>query len=42
VRLFLAAWGYVFPERDPDAARAAGIPVLGLEQAIGPFDGWPA
>jgi phosphoglycolate phosphatase-like HAD superfamily hydrolase len=40
-RLFLADWGYIFPDRDPAAARAAGIPVLGLEPMIGPFEGWP-
>jgi phosphoglycolate phosphatase-like HAD superfamily hydrolase len=39
-RLFLAAWGYVFPDRDPVAARAAGIPVLSLAQATGPFEEW--
>ena len=39
-RLFLAGWGYIFPDRDPDAARAAGIPVLSLAQATGPFEGW--
>jgi phosphoglycolate phosphatase-like HAD superfamily hydrolase len=39
-RLFLADWGYIFRDRDPAAARAAGIPVLGLAQAIGPFEGW--
>ena len=39
-RLFLAAWGYIFRDRDPDAARAAGIPVLSLAQATGPFEGW--
>ena len=39
-RLFLADWGYVFPDRDPDAARAAGIPVLSLPQVTGPFEGW--
>jgi phosphoglycolate phosphatase-like HAD superfamily hydrolase len=38
--LFLADWGYVFPDRDPAAARAAGIPVLDLETAVGPFSGW--
>jgi phosphoglycolate phosphatase-like HAD superfamily hydrolase len=42
VRLFLAEWGYVFPDRDVAAARAAGIPVLGLAQATGPFEAWPA
>jgi phosphoglycolate phosphatase-like HAD superfamily hydrolase len=41
-RLFLAGWGYIFQERDPDASRAAGIPVLSLAQATGPFGGWPA
>ena len=40
-RLFLADWGYVFPERDPAAARAAGIPVLSLATATGSFEGWP-
>jgi phosphoglycolate phosphatase-like HAD superfamily hydrolase len=39
-RLFLADWGYIFRDRDPDAARAAGIPVLSLAQATGPFTGW--
>jgi hypothetical protein len=39
-RLFLADWGYVFPDRDPAAARAADIPVLSLAQATGPFAGW--
>jgi phosphoglycolate phosphatase-like HAD superfamily hydrolase len=38
--LFLAAWGYVFLDRDPDAARAAGIPVLSLPQVTGPFERW--
>jgi phosphoglycolate phosphatase-like HAD superfamily hydrolase len=41
-KLFLAEWGYVFRDRDPATARAAGIPVLTLEQATGPFDAWPA
>ena len=40
--LFFADWGYVFLDRDPAAARAAGVPVLGLAQATGPFDGWLA
>jgi phosphoglycolate phosphatase-like HAD superfamily hydrolase len=39
-RLFLADWGYIFRDRDPAAARAAGIPVLALERATGPFSGW--
>jgi phosphoglycolate phosphatase-like HAD superfamily hydrolase len=39
-RLFLADWGYVFHDRDPAAARAAGIPVLTLAQATGGFEGW--
>ena len=39
-RLFLADWGYVFRDRDPDAARAAGIPVLSLHQVTGPFERW--
>ena len=39
-RLFLASWGYIFLDRDPEAARAAGIPVLDLAQATGPFEGW--
>jgi phosphoglycolate phosphatase-like HAD superfamily hydrolase len=39
-RLFFADWGYIFPDRDVAAARAAGIPVLSLEQATGPFEGW--
>jgi phosphoglycolate phosphatase-like HAD superfamily hydrolase len=41
-RLFLVDWGYVFADRDPPAARAAGIPVLTLPKATGPFDGWLA
>lgn len=41
-RLFLADWGYIFRDRDPEAARAAGIPVLSLAQATGPFEGWVA
>jgi phosphoglycolate phosphatase-like HAD superfamily hydrolase len=41
-RLFLADWGYIFRDRDPDLARAAGIAVLSLAQATGPFEGWPA
>ncbi len=41
-RLFLADWGYIFPERDPDEARTAGIPVLTLAQMTGPFEGWPS
>ena len=39
-RLFLAEWGYIFRDRDPAAARAAGIPVLTLVQATGPFERW--
>ena len=39
-RLFLADWGYIFRDRDPDAARAVGIPVLSLQQATGPFEAW--
>lgn len=39
-RLFLAEWGYVFRDRDPDAARAAGIFVLTLGQATGGFERW--
>jgi phosphoglycolate phosphatase-like HAD superfamily hydrolase len=39
-RLFLAEWGYIFRDRDPVAARVAGIPVLSLAQATGGFDGW--
>jgi hypothetical protein len=39
-RLFFADWGFVFPDRDPAAARAAGIPVLTLTQMTGPFEGW--
>jgi phosphoglycolate phosphatase-like HAD superfamily hydrolase len=39
-RLFLADWGYVFRDRDPEAARSAGIPVLSLAQMTGPFEGW--
>jgi phosphoglycolate phosphatase-like HAD superfamily hydrolase len=41
-RLFLADWGYIFPDRDPGAARAAGLPVLSLAQMTGPFERWPA
>jgi phosphoglycolate phosphatase-like HAD superfamily hydrolase len=41
-RLFLADWGYVFSDRDPAAARAAGILVLSLSQLTRPFDEWPA
>jgi len=41
-RLFLADWGYIFRDRDPAAARAAGMAVLSLAQATGPFDGWLA
>jgi hypothetical protein len=41
-RLFLADWGYIFPERDPDEARTAGIPVLTLAQMTRPFEGWPS
>ena len=40
-RLFLANWGYIFRDRDPAAARAAGIPVLTLARMTGPFEGWP-
>lgn len=40
-RLYLADWGFIFPDRDPAAARAVGIPVLGLTQMTGPFEGWP-
>src|SRR5262249_55608497 len=36
-----ASWGYVFP-RDIAEARAAGIPVLTLAQASGPFAAWVA
>jgi phosphoglycolate phosphatase-like HAD superfamily hydrolase len=39
-RLFLADWGYVFHDRDPEASRAAGIPVLSLPQMTGPFERW--
>src|SRR5262249_5100026 len=39
MRLFLASWGCVFP-RDIAEARAAGIPVLRLAQATGPFGAW--
>jgi phosphoglycolate phosphatase-like HAD superfamily hydrolase len=39
-RLFLADWGYIFRDRDVEAARATGIPVLSLAQATGPFEGW--
>jgi len=41
-RVFLVDWGYVFPDRDPPAARAAGVPVLDLARATGPFERWPA
>jgi len=41
-RLFLADWGYIFRDRDPEAARTGGIPVLGLAQATGPFEQWPS
>ena len=41
-RLFLAEWGYIFPDLDAAAARAAGIPVLSLAKATGPFEGWPS
>jgi phosphoglycolate phosphatase-like HAD superfamily hydrolase len=41
LRLFLAAWGYVFAE-DLQRAGAAGIPVLTLEQATSAFSAWPA
>ena len=40
-RLFLAAWGYVFRDRDPDTARAAGFGVLRLADVTGPFERWP-
>ena len=40
-RLYLADWGYIFRDRDLAAAPAAGIPVLSLSQATGPFDRWP-
>jgi phosphoglycolate phosphatase-like HAD superfamily hydrolase len=40
-RLFFAEWGFVFPDADPPAARAAGIPVLGLAQMTGRFEEWP-
>jgi phosphoglycolate phosphatase-like HAD superfamily hydrolase len=39
-RLFFAEWGYVFADVDVPAARAAGIPVLSLARATGPFEGW--
>ena len=39
-QLFLAEWGYVFRDRDPAAARAAGIPVLTLDRMTGPFERW--
>ncbi len=38
-RLFLAEWGYVFPD-DGDRARAHAITPLTLVQAVGPFEGW--
>jgi phosphoglycolate phosphatase-like HAD superfamily hydrolase len=41
MRLFLADWGYIFPDRDVAEARAVGIPVLSLAQATGPFEAWP-
>lgn len=40
-RLFLADWGYIFRDRDPAAARSAGLPVLSLVPMTGPFAGWP-
>jgi phosphoglycolate phosphatase-like HAD superfamily hydrolase len=40
-RVFFADWGYVFPE-DTAAAQRAGVSVLALEQATGPFEEWPA
>jgi phosphoglycolate phosphatase-like HAD superfamily hydrolase len=42
IRPFFAEWGFVFPDRDIDAARSVGIPVLRLAQMTGPFAGWPA
>jgi hypothetical protein len=41
LRVFLAAWGYVFAE-DHARARAAGVSVLTLERLTGPFNGWTA
>jgi len=41
-RLFFAEWGYVFADVDVPAARAAGIPVLSLARATGPFERWSA
>ena len=38
-RLFLAEWGYVFPD-DGDRARAHAISPLTLAQAVGPFEAW--
>lgn len=38
-RVFFADWGYVFPEDTP-AAQRAGIPILTLARATGPFDEW--
>jgi phosphoglycolate phosphatase-like HAD superfamily hydrolase len=39
LRVFLAAWGYVFAE-DLPRARAAAVSVLTLDQATGPFEAW--
>lgn len=39
-RLFFADWGFVFPDLDRPAARAAGIPVLDLARMTGPFEDW--
>jgi phosphoglycolate phosphatase-like HAD superfamily hydrolase len=41
MRLFLADWGYIFPDIDLPAARAVGVPVLSLARATGPFEDWP-
>jgi phosphoglycolate phosphatase-like HAD superfamily hydrolase len=37
--LFLATWGYVFPD-DVERARTAGVRVLTLAQFTRPFDAW--
>ena len=37
--LFLATWGYVFPD-DVERARTAGVGVLTLAQFTSPFDAW--
>ena len=39
LELFLATWGYVFPD-DAGRARTSGVRVLTLAQFTGPFDTW--